>query len=71
MNMDNAITRRGFGQWIGGTLAAGAALAGQAEQTPSTITAAQIVDRIKAKLAKEAWHGARPSSTASKWAIPA
>jgi putative NIF3 family GTP cyclohydrolase 1 type 2 len=57
MNMDSAITRRGFGQWIGGTLAAGAALAGQAEQTASTITAAQIVDRIKAKLAREgvAW----------------
>ena len=51
--MDNAITRRGFGQWIGGALATGSALAGTAAQAQGTITAAQAVDRIKAKLAGE------------------
>jgi putative NIF3 family GTP cyclohydrolase 1 type 2 len=55
--MDSAITRRGFGQWIGGTLTAGAGWASQAAQPQGAITAAQAVDRIKAKLAKEgvAW----------------
>ncbi len=54
--MDNSITRRGFGQWAGGTLAA-AGLAGTAAQAQGTITIAQAVDRIKAKLAAEgvAW----------------
>ena len=55
--MDSAITRRGFGQWIGGALAVGTGLAGTAAQAQGTITIAQAVDRIKAKLAAEgvAW----------------
>jgi putative NIF3 family GTP cyclohydrolase 1 type 2 len=55
--MENAITRRGFGQWVGGVLAAGSGLAGAAAQAQGTITARQVADRIKAKLAGEglAW----------------
>ena len=55
--MDSAITRRGFGQWIGGALAVGTSLAGTGAQAQGTITIAQAVDRIKAKLAAEgvAW----------------
>jgi putative NIF3 family GTP cyclohydrolase 1 type 2 len=58
MNMDSTITRRGFGQCVGGILAAGAGLADQAAaQAQGTITAAQVVDHIKTKLANEgvAW----------------
>ena len=51
--MDSAITRRGFGQWIGGALAVGTSLAGTGAQAQGTITIAQAVDRIKAKLAAE------------------
>jgi putative NIF3 family GTP cyclohydrolase 1 type 2 len=55
--MDSPITRRGFSLWIGGTLAAGAGFPAHAAQAQDKITAAQVVDRIKAKLAKEgvAW----------------
>ena len=55
--MDSAITRREFGRWAGGALAAGTGMAGTPAQAQATITIAQAVDRIKAKLAAEgvAW----------------
>jgi putative NIF3 family GTP cyclohydrolase 1 type 2 len=50
-NMNDTISRRGFAQWLGAALAASAACA------QGVVTAAQVVERIKKKLAEEgvAW----------------
>jgi putative NIF3 family GTP cyclohydrolase 1 type 2 len=51
--MDQLLSRRGFAQWAGTALAAGTEFAGSAVAVPAPITAAQIVERIKARLAEE------------------
>jgi putative NIF3 family GTP cyclohydrolase 1 type 2 len=57
--MHNEMTRREFGQWVGGALV-GLGLGGAA-QAQETITAAQAVERIKKKLAGEgvSWRPSR------------
>jgi hypothetical protein len=51
--MDRGLSRRRFAQWAGTALAAGTVLAGSAAAAQEPITAAQIVERIKGKLAGE------------------
>ena len=53
IDKDQILSRRGFAQWAGTALAAGTAFAGSAAAVPEPITAAQIVERIKARLAEE------------------
>ncbi len=51
--MSDTITRRELGRLAGGSLVAGAALANPAAPAQAAVTAAEVVDRIKAKLARE------------------
>ncbi|MGA2114395.1 MAG: Nif3-like dinuclear metal center hexameric protein [Bryobacteraceae bacterium] len=54
IDRDKKISRRGFAQWAGTAVAAGTALADSAAAVAADpLTAAQIVDLIKAKLGKE------------------